>query len=143
MPKTTPPLPVKVGDRVWVFDENRRVYPKDERGHSTGHSPIWREHWIEHRIVGENRATFFLWSGKDHSFQTDRLSIYRRLSKADLKSGEPLRGMIFDEKDLDRRAWVHENAYKLSDAVRRSLNFEALAQVARLVAPDMAPPDDL
>jgi hypothetical protein len=133
---------LKVGDAVWVYDENRRVYKRDEHGNTTG-GPVWREHWVKHVVVGENRATFFLATSNRYPFDEKRVGHYRRIRKADLKVGAPLRDVAFDEKDLDRRAWIQDNADALSVCVQRSLDFEKLAQVARMLAPDRAPPEDL
>jgi len=45
---------MKLGDTIWLFNENKRVY-KD--GHS---GPVYREHFEAHTIVAENRASWIL-----------------------------------------------------------------------------------
>jgi hypothetical protein len=103
---------VKVGDTLWLFDINRRVYPRDEKGRATG-SPIWREHWVPHEITGETSRSWLIgWRGK-----------------VPKKGG---RGIAFDAAEIDRNAWVIENRYRISESVRQCDDFDRLCAAARL-----------
>jgi hypothetical protein len=129
---------LKVGDKVWAFDQNRRVYAtkRDASYHPSG-PPIWREHWVEQEVLGENRASFFIgFSGT--VFDLKRLSHYRKLSKADLKAGK-CRGFAFSEAEIDRLAWVEENRFKLIERIRQCDDHDTLTKVAELIAPDLVP----
>ncbi len=96
----------------WVFDEDRRVYGKDERGHSTG-GPIYREHWEKREIIGETRVSWLLkYGGKVK------------------KKGQW--GVAFSQEEVDRNVWEHENAYRLSELVRRQ-PYEVLRKIADLI----------
>jgi hypothetical protein len=48
---------IGIGSTVWVFDQNRRIYPA-ERGISG--TPIYREFWVTTEIVGETRNSWVL-----------------------------------------------------------------------------------
>ena len=127
---------MKVGDPVWVFDANRRRYHPPGPGETYGRGgPIWREHWVEMEVVGENRATFFV--GYPGTFDASRArgDWYTRIPK----KGPLPRGVLLSTEDVDRAAWVNDHSYKLGEAVRRSTDYAALVQVARLVAPELAP----
>ena len=50
---------INIGDRLWQFDQNRRVYKKDDQGRAYG-GPIFEEQFVEGRIVGENRASWLV-----------------------------------------------------------------------------------
>jgi hypothetical protein len=43
----------KIGDTIWLFDINRRVYAPDKSG-----GPIWREHWRPVEIVSETSRSY-------------------------------------------------------------------------------------
>ena len=50
---------IVLGQTVWVFNENRRVYNKDANGRSVG-APIYREKWIETTITGETTRSWIV-----------------------------------------------------------------------------------
>ena len=53
---------LKVGDTVWVFDGNRRVYERDDNGRREG-GPIWIKHWVSAKVVGETSRSFVVGRG--------------------------------------------------------------------------------
>ena len=101
-----------VGANVWVFDPNRRVYGPDSR------APIWREHWVKERVIGETRVSWLItpeWRG-------------RKIPKR-----EPLPWAILaSEEEIEHRAWIEANAHKLADEVRRCRDYDTLQAVAKL-----------
>jgi hypothetical protein len=98
---------------VWLFDRDRRVYNKDEKGRSTG-GPIWREHWVKHEIVGE----------------TSRSWLTKRGQKVPKKGGP---GIAFDEAGINRRAFVRDNSYKISQAIARCDDYDTLVKIAEII----------
>lgn len=48
----------KIGDSVWRFDLNSRVYT-DDKGQKTS-GPYWPAYWTEHIITGETRVSWIL-----------------------------------------------------------------------------------
>lgn len=127
-----------IGSKVWVFDVNRRVYkPREGKGYHPSGPPIWREHWVEQVVLGENRASFFVgFAGT--MFDPKRLSHYRKVSKADVKAGK-CHGVAFSEAEIDRLAWIEVNRHELIERIRRCGDYDVLVQVATLVAPDLKP----
>lgn len=98
---------------VWIFDINRRVYDRDERGMATG-GPIWRCHWKEVEIVGETRVSWITKYG-------------RKVPKA---GGA---GIAFSEDEIDKAAYVHDNRSKISSAVMMCRDYETMKKIAEML----------
>ena len=97
----------------WIFDENRRRYKTDEKGRSIG-GPIWREHWVKVKIVGETRRSWVT-------------NYYDR--KVPKKGG---RGYAFSEEDIDRMAFI-EQRRRIGEAVGYCTDYETLKRIADMV----------
>ena len=103
-------------EKVWVFDENRRVYRKDKDGKSLGAGPIWREHWREMKITGEtSRSWITEWDRKIP------------------KKGFNPRFVCFSEEEIDRNAWIKENRNKIARVIERHNDYDLLQKVAQLI----------
>lgn len=103
----------KVGDPVWIFNQNRRVYVKHQSG------PIWREHWEKKSVLGETSRSWLV--GREY----EQIKIP--------KKGPQPWGVCWSEEEVTRRAYVNDNAYKISDLVRRIDDCDTLKKVADLV----------
>jgi hypothetical protein len=110
-----------IGDPIWMFDINHRVYRRDKDGRAYG-GPIWREHWRKYLIIGENRVSWLV--GYDHSS--------RVIEKCPKKNHNPQK-WAFSEQEIDNAAWVHEHRYPIAEAVRGCSDHAVLKQVAALV----------
>ena len=96
----------------WIFDENNRVYTRDDGTKST--APIWRKHWVFTEIVGETRK---FW-----------VTNYRRkINKVDNA------GICYSAEDLDKKVWVNENKRRLSEKVRYLGDYETLKKISDLL----------
>ena len=84
---------MKVGDKIWLFSGNRRVYRKDGVEYS---SPIYSEHFYQDTIDGETSRSWIV--GKT------------KFSKKDT------RGM-FTDKEKDEDIWGHDNRHKIMDKI--------------------------
>ncbi len=111
----------KVGDTVWIFDSNRRVY-KDGRG-----GAIYAEHWYSTKIVGENRAS---WIVLPHG----------RGMKIDKKTCA-LRGELygtraqveFSRDAVDADIWLMENRWRIAELLQRCNDVTVLKAVAKAI----------
>ena len=106
----------KIGDKVWMFDPNRRVYPRDERGRTTG-GVIYAEHFHQVEIIVET----------SRSWITDNYGL-----KASKK--EPQN--IFTDEQKAGMIWIHEHRYRVSDSVYRCHDVEKLRQIAQIIGYD-------
>ena len=114
MPHSTANTDHKVGDPVWVFDQNRRDYRPGQSG------PIWRSHWVKKEISGETSRSWIVGRGG-----WDILKIP--------KKGPKHWGVCWSEEEIDRRVYVEENSYKISEQVRRVTDYETLLRIAEIV----------
>ena len=102
---------LKVGDIVLVFDGNRRVYRRNEKGMSCG-GPIYREHFRPTEIVGETSRSWVLLGG-------------RKIPKSTLEG-------IYTEQQADDTSWVQEHRCRIADAVRFVTDAATMRQIAAL-----------
>ena len=101
----------------WLFDINRRVYRRNEKGVAIG-GPIWREHWVKLEIVGETTRSW--------------------VTSCDQKV--PKKGShryVFSEEDIDLRALV-EARYLIADRVNSCTDRDKLKQIADILNFDIA-----
>jgi hypothetical protein len=83
---------MKVGDKVWLFDSNRRVYPKDNKFSS---APIFSEHFHQVIIDGETSRSWLI--GREKFSKTHFCGIYTDEQKADLIWKEDNQQKIIEE----------------------------------------------
>lgn len=102
---------------IWIFDINRRRYRRNADGREYG-SPIWREHWVKRRVVAETSRSWVLEGGK-------------KVAKG-LKA-VPGSGVAFSEFEIDKLAYIHDNAYAISKAVADIKDYHLLCKIAALV----------
>jgi len=98
---------MKVGDKVWLFDTNRRVYPKG----SITSAPIYAEHFYQTTIDDETPRSWII--GR------------QKYSK---KGGE---GIYTDEQKADR-LWDHANRYNIIEKVKEC-SVEKLKQIEEIL----------
>lgn len=111
-----------VGMTVWVFDENRRIYPERKPGEAYGGGgPIWREHWTKRQIVGETSKSWLV----GYSVNSARKHL-----KKDFPSEF---GILLSEDDVIKATWIHDNAVRLADSVRRCRDYSTLQQIAAII----------
>ena len=104
---------VGIGSPVWIFNSNRRVYREGARG-----GPIWREHWMPEKIVGETSRSWIVGQGT--------------WEKKIPKKG-PWHGVAFSQEEIDNAAYVHEHRFRISEKVGRLDDFACLRKIAELI----------
>jgi hypothetical protein len=108
---------IKVGSKAWVFDNNRRVYPKREPRMIYSSGPIYREHWVETEVVAE----------------TSRSWILEHWNEKVPKKGHNKRKFLFSLQEVEDDVFIHDNAYQIGQEVGRLKNVEALKQIQAIV----------
>jgi hypothetical protein len=115
---TAPLLPDKP-THVWVFDINRRVCPVTAPGElPLSRSPIYREKWVKHEIIGETTRSWLIGS--------------TRWPVKVPKRGANPRLFLFDEKDVDDNVWAKDHRYRIKQLIQ-TLSPDQLRQVAELI----------
>ena len=101
----------KVGDRVFIFDENRRIYDKNSPDWP---SPVYREHFRLVTITGETKMS---WLVGQH-----RPVKYSKRTCTGLYTAE----------QVEEKCWVKNHRHNIANAVH-SVPFEKLKQIAEIV----------
>jgi len=112
---------VKIGDKVWYFDETRRVYRNDKGGITAG--PLYRGKFVEKFIVGETRQSWILGYDMDTKLDNGFKILKRNASR-----------LIFDTEDaVNKVCWVESNRYKISDLVNKCNDYDKLQRIVKIL----------
>lgn len=104
---------IGIGSPVWIFDQNHRVYG------SKNSAPIWRKYWREYKIEAETSRSWVIGRGWAE----------RKIPK----NGRMPMDVCFSEAEIDRRAFVVDHAYRISEEVRKLSDYDKLKQIAEMV----------
>jgi len=106
-----------IGSKIWVYDENKRVYV-DDAGNKTN-SPNPRHYWRECEIVGENKTS---WIAGYH----DEIKI----NKKTLASRHQI---AYSLDEIERWLFVHYHRFALIDALRYCTDCDKLKAIAKIL----------
>lgn len=109
--------PLKIGDTIYQFSENYRVYAKDENGRATG-APIYAEHFRPVKIVGEEKRS---WVVNDHPPKVGK-------NRVDAE-----RSHWFTTEGKAAAIWLHANGWRTAEAVRRCYDIGTVKAIAELL----------
>lgn len=113
---------INVGDKFYIFDDNRRIYKRDENGRSSG-SPIFREKFVQVEIVGE----------------TSRSWVFSYYGETKVSKKDPWK-KIHTLKMVNDKVWLKEHAYKLGEKVQQCRDIAKMKQIAVIVGLDTPTP---
>ncbi|MGH7974861.1 MAG: hypothetical protein ACREBR_05000 [bacterium] len=113
----------KIGDTVYTFSENRRVYEKQKPGelYSRG-GPIYREHFVKQQIVGETTQS---WIVAYEGGSPDSASATKHKKKGDYVN-------IYTAEQVEEQVYHHDHAYYISELVRKA-DYTMLRKIAELL----------
>jgi len=115
----------KVGDEVYLFDQNRRVYTRADKGCKwSGSKVIFREHFVKYKIVGETSRSWLI----GVEWRPDK-------DPKNRKNDNPKwwGGRFYTAEEVDEACWLEANRQALGDAVKFCLDMAKLKGVAKLV----------
>ena len=102
-----------IGWKGFIFDESIRVYTHPDGSRSSG--PIYREHFKAVEITGETEKKWIL-------------DVYGLvISKANPQK------RLYDEEDVEKKVWVHDNAYKLQARVGSGVSYAKLKMIEAIL----------
>jgi hypothetical protein len=105
---------MQIGDTLYNFDVNRRVYTKPENGFG---KIIYSKHFHPLKIIGETRMSWLLEHG------------YRAKKKGD----DPMsRGGFYTAEEMADNIWVNDHRHKVRDLLDRA-PAEQIRQVAAVL----------
>lgn len=109
---------MQVGETIWVFDVNRRVYRRDKDGKAYG-SPIWREHWVSYKVTGETSRSWLLEYGGKCPKKRDM---------------HDMRKFAFSQAEIDERQWHEDHAHQIRRKVAyATLTTDQWKQIAAII----------
>lgn len=115
--------PPAIGDTVFIYNSNRRVYAKDEKGNQYG-QPLYRQQWVTKTITSETRFSFILDDGTK------------------IKKSTPPESVCLTRQALEDKIWLQAYLFDIERAVGRVRDVNTLKQIAKLAGldlPDVAP----
>lgn len=112
---------LSVGDEVYIYDENHMVYEKNASGKSFG-GPIYREYFVRKIITKETTKSWMVenWikaSKKSGEYKNERSGI----------------DLIYGAEEVEEKIYVHDNAWRLGDAVRRCNSADKLRRIKEIL----------
>ena len=108
---------LKVGDIVWVFDKNHRVYENERAGRKLGGGPIYLEYFVPREIIGETSRSWLL----EPKWAPDKIN------------KKTLVGIYASEREVDEAVWIYENGGRIGTQVGRLQDYDKLQVIAKLV----------
>ncbi len=107
---------LKVGDTIWVFDINHRVYEKPLEGRlwASG-GPIYRSHFVEHKIEGETSRSWIARYGTKYS-----------------KKERP-HGVFITLEEVEDNCWLNGHRHKVASLVGNCQDAAIIRAIAELV----------
>lgn len=108
-------MDIKVGDKFFMFDTNRRVYERDEKGHATG-GPTFRGHFYEVTIDGETSRSWLVGKWKP-----------TKVPKSDPFS------VLYTEAMIDDAEWVSRHRSRIASLVQFTKDPDTLRNIAEIV----------
>jgi hypothetical protein len=117
----------KVGDIVWVFNQNRRVY-RQENGRSVG-GLIFRDHFIPEKIVGETERSWLV-GRPERPIKIPKKGDAVRYS-ASTAYGRTT--VYMTQEAVNAACFAHDHRWKIGKAVEACMDVAVLRQIAALV----------
>jgi hypothetical protein len=121
---------MQIGDKVWIFDSNRRTY-EDDQGNKL-RSPWYRGYFVERFILGETKQSWIIgW----HGATLDSRGNYK-VNKKTLTYTNSYGGNFkihTSEEEIDRECWIQENQYKIREAVGFCKDYEKLKKIEEIL----------
>lgn len=122
---------MKIGDSVWIYDSNCRIYPKDENGkHIPNSSPDYRLSWLEKFVIGETRISWIVANSRDAK-PGQKWRCHKIPKKPEFQSTE-VRGVAYSAEELDAAVWQSSHRWRVIRMVEHC-NGDTLRKIAELV----------
>jgi hypothetical protein len=103
-----------VGQRVWEFDQNHRVYVEGQIG------PVFSEHFRPYKVVGIEGRSYRIGAGSDPE---------RRSSLVGFAKAEKT---YYTDEEKAEAIWEDSHRYRIVDQVKR-VDVRALRKIAELI----------
>lgn len=123
---------MQVGDKVWIFDSNRRIY-EDDQGNKLV-SCWYRGHFVEKCIIGETKQSWIV--GYEGNLPDDRnnLKVNKKTLIYSTANTYGLDGKLYiSEEEIDRNCWLKDNQFTISESVRWCKDYDKLKKIEEII----------
>lgn len=109
-------IKLKIGDKIYYFNQNYRVYSKDNKGEC-----IYNEHFRPLYITNENEKEYIVDENYTINKRSNLLIMYKEKTN------------YYTEQEKKDNVFIKENAYKLSQIVRDIDSAEKLKKIKEIL----------
>lgn len=113
----------KIGDPIWIFDDNQRVYSKPDG--SKTNAPIWHGHWKRRVITAETSRSWLL-DGSENAKKSSRVRVEKNHQKT-------FTSPCFSREEIDQRFSALLTASKVRDAIFRNADPNMILRLAGML----------
>lgn len=113
---------VKPGDRVWIFDSNRRRYDDNKR-------VIYRAHFNPVVIEDETARSWVI------TYQGRRFNINKKTGEIGSTTYPGMSKVVYySEQEIDQACWIHDNRAEITRKVSFCRDYKTLRKIEALLA---------
>jgi len=124
---------MQIGDKVWIFDSNNRVY-QDDNGNQLNRCR-YRGHFVEKYIVGETKQSLII--GYKGSSIENRGNLKVNKKTLTYKTMYGMDGKLYiSEEEINRKCWLHDNQYRIQEKVGRCNDYDKLRKIEEILLSD-------
>jgi hypothetical protein len=116
---------MQIGDKVWIFDNNRRRY-EDDNGNELNR-PWYKAHFFETKIIGETKQSWIVEEWK-------KLKVNKKTLEYSTTNTYGLDGKLYiSEEQINQICWIEENKYKIVDQVEHCKDYIKLKAINEIL----------
>ena len=124
---------MQVGDKVWIFDGNQRVYT-DDKGNKLD-SCWYRGYFVERYIIGETKVSWIIGYRKGSTPDNRDIKVNKKTLTYARQSA--LNGSLYiSEEEIEQDCWKHDNQYLLTEKVRKCDDYNKLKEIESILNRD-------
>lgn len=123
---------MQVGDKVWIFDSNRRVY-EDDKGNRL--NKCWyRSYFIEKYIIGETSQSWIVGYEKNSIEDRSNLKVNKKTLTYSTTNTYGLDGKLrVSEEDIEKECWLQDNKHRIREEVSRCNDYDKLKKIDEML----------
>jgi hypothetical protein len=126
---------MQIGDKVWIFDSNRRRYT-DDKGNKLDR--CWhRGHFAERYIIGETKQSWIVGYEGPSLDNRNNLKVNKKTLTYSITNLCGLNGKLYiSEEMIDKECWIQDNHYEINELVRRCRDYDKLRKIDEILQED-------
>jgi len=119
---------MQIGDKVWIFDSNKRVY-EDDKGNKLDNC-WYRGHFREKYIIGETKQSWIIgYEGNDIDSRTNFKVNKKTLTYSITNNFGLDKKLYISEEEIKRKCWVYENRSGIIRKIEQCTDYDKLRKI--------------